>query len=74
MLIAASIAYHEWITSYEEQGAAELRQLATGFGDISPVFLLGDFNVGEAVAANIKASQPGNENMSRDTAFPASAG
>ena len=61
--LPAGILISEWITSYEEQGAAELGQLAAAFGDISPIILLGDFNVGDAVGPNINASQLGKSSV-----------
>ena len=45
--------------SYEEQGADELTQLVTKFDSISPVIVIGDFNVGPAVAPDINATQLG---------------
>lgn len=54
------IYWYEGISSYEEQGAAQLGQLVTAFGSISPVLLLGDFNVGDAVAPDINATQLAN--------------
>ena len=58
---SVQIYWYEGISSYEEQGAAQLSQLVTAFGSISPVLLLGDFNVGDAVAPDINATQLGND-------------
>lgn len=55
-----SIFINEWITSYEEQQRAELGQLAATFDKKSPVILLGDFNVGDAVGPTTSACQRGN--------------
>lgn len=51
--LAVQIRLVEGINSYVEQNAAELGKLVTTFASTSPVFLLGDFNVGDAEVKGI---------------------